>query len=209
MSDEATGLVADEPVTSKLVAAYFDTPDLRLARAGASLRHRNDEGWLVKLPVARDEGLTRVEQRIAGDGTEPPAAAIDLVHALARTAPIQLIARLTTVRTTVIVRDASGALVAEVADDEVSVIDGVRLTARFRELEVEIAEDADDDAVASIVRRVQGAGAGQPDPVPKIVRAIGPACPRRARSRGRRDRSTSRPPRSRCWRPRCRARSPV
>lgn len=174
LADDDHGLTADAPVTIKLVAAYFDTPDLRLARAGASLRHRNDEGWLVKLPVARGEGLTRSELHVAGDDDEPPAVALDLVRALARTAPVQLIARLNTVRTKVVVRDADGHQVAEVADDEVSVIDGVRLAARFRELEIELAEDVDDDIAALIARRVQGAGAGQPDPVPKIVRAIGP-----------------------------------
>ena len=43
-------LRADAPDTVRLQAAYFDTADLRLARAGASLRYRNDEGWTVKLP---------------------------------------------------------------------------------------------------------------------------------------------------------------
>ena len=38
---------------------------LRLTRAGASLRHRNDEGWVVKLPVSRDRMLTRLEIPIA------------------------------------------------------------------------------------------------------------------------------------------------
>jgi len=33
---------------------YYDTDDLRLARWGASLRHRRGEGWTVKLPAERD-----------------------------------------------------------------------------------------------------------------------------------------------------------
>jgi len=33
-------------------AVYFDTADLRLTRAGASLRYRSDDGWTVKLPGA-------------------------------------------------------------------------------------------------------------------------------------------------------------
>jgi CHAD domain-containing protein len=174
LADSAHGIGTDAPVTIKLVASYFDTPDLRLARAGASLRHRNDEGWLVKLPVERDEGLTRVEQRVPGDGDTPPDAAIDLVRALARSAPIQLIARLNTLRTIIVVRDALGAQVAEIADDEVSVIDGVRLAARFREIEVELTEGADEEIVARLGKRLQTSGAGRPDPIPKIVRAIGP-----------------------------------
>jgi len=174
LADPSRGVFTDEPVTQKLVASYFDTPDLRLARAGASMRHRNDEGWLVKLPVGSDEGLTRTEHSFGGEGEQPPDDAVDLVRALARGAPVQLIARLTTVRTKVTVRDASGVKVAEVDDDEVSVIDGVRLAARFRELEVELVEDADDAVATLLGQRLQKAGAGRPDPVPKIVRAIGP-----------------------------------
>ncbi|HEX6312735.1 MAG TPA: CYTH domain-containing protein, partial [Acidimicrobiia bacterium] len=44
--------------TVDLQATYYDTADLRLVRAGASLRHRSDEGWTVKLPGAGDhDGL--------------------------------------------------------------------------------------------------------------------------------------------------------
>ena len=31
---------------------YYDTPDLRLARWGCTLRHRSGEGWTVKVPRA-------------------------------------------------------------------------------------------------------------------------------------------------------------
>ncbi|MET0627644.1 MAG: CYTH and CHAD domain-containing protein [Acidimicrobiia bacterium] len=174
LDDADAGLHADAATTSKLVASYYDTPDLRLARAGASLRHRNDEGWMVKLPVSRGEGLERHEQLVPGDTDEPPDEALALVRALSRSAPLQLIARLNTLRRRVIVRDASGAKIAEVDDDEVSVIDGVRLAARFRELEVELTEEADEGVATLLGQRLQKAGAGRPDPVPKIVRAIGP-----------------------------------
>jgi CYTH domain-containing protein len=43
-----------EPVTIHLEAVYFDTPDLRLARRGSTLRRRTggeDEGWHLKLPA--------------------------------------------------------------------------------------------------------------------------------------------------------------
>jgi CHAD domain-containing protein len=168
------GLVPEAPVTTKLVAAYYDTPDFRLARAGASVRHRGDEGWTVKLPVSRDDGLARQELHLDGDAESVPEAAIDLVRALVRTAPLELVARLNTMRTKVVVRDETGAAVAEVDDDEVSVIHGARLAARFREVEVELSETADESVAAAIAQRLQQAGAGRPDPVPKIVRAIGP-----------------------------------
>ncbi|MFD0657918.1 CYTH domain-containing protein [Thermocatellispora tengchongensis] len=44
------------PKTHQLVAIYFDTPDLRLAARGITLRRRRggaDPGWHLKLPKAK------------------------------------------------------------------------------------------------------------------------------------------------------------
>src|ERR1700730_7393091 len=62
-----SGTVVELPVKT-LRATYYDTPDLRLARAGVSLRYRDDEGkppWTVKLPTSGAD--TRDE--ISRDGT--------------------------------------------------------------------------------------------------------------------------------------------
>jgi CHAD domain-containing protein len=163
-----------QPDTVRLQAAYFDTADLRLARAGASLRHRNDEGWMVKLPVSADDMLTRLELTVAGEPGEPPEAAVDLVHAITRGAPLRQVARLNTVRHRCMLRDADGDQLAEIVDDEVSVLDGARLAARFREIEVEFTDAAEPDVVDALEARMEAAGAGPPDLVPKIVRALGP-----------------------------------
>ena len=48
-------------------AVYFDTPDLRLTRAGVSLRYRSDDGWTVKLPEART-GATFVRRELQFPG---------------------------------------------------------------------------------------------------------------------------------------------
>jgi CHAD domain-containing protein len=164
--------------TLRLQAAYFDTDDLRLARAGASLRHRNDEGWMVKLPVSRDGMLIRQELAVAGEPGEPPEAAVDLVHALIRRAPLRLVARLNTVRQRTVLLDESGEQLAEIVDDEVSVLDGARLAARFREIEVEFTDNAAADVVDELVgeleARLDAAGAGPPDILPKVARALGP-----------------------------------
>jgi CHAD domain-containing protein len=169
------GLRADPVDVLRLQAAYYDTDDFRLARAGASLRYRNAEGWTVKLPVARDtESLTRQEIHLEGNpGDDPPAAALDLVRALVRRAPLRPVARLNTVRQRVVLRDAHGTKIGEVVDDEVSLLDGARLAARFRELEIELEPAAPDTLEPALVARLRAAGAGQPDPVPKIVRALG------------------------------------
>jgi CHAD domain-containing protein len=65
-------------------------------------------------------------------------------------------------------------VLGEVVDDEVSVLDGARLVARFRELEVELAPDTPEGVAESIAMRLRVAGAGLPHLVPKVVRALGP-----------------------------------
>jgi CHAD domain-containing protein len=174
-------LHAGSPSERTLHATYYDTADLRLARAGASLRWRDDEGWMVKLPTAESAGgaelLTRDEIRVEGEpperGGDVPAAALDLVYAIARSAPIAVVAKLVTVRNRVDLFDADDRKIAEMVDDEVSVFDGADLVARFREIEVELTKRAGPDLADELVTAMKAAGAGQPDPVPKIVRALG------------------------------------
>jgi CHAD domain-containing protein len=159
-----------------LQATYFDTPDLRLTRAGASLRYRSDDGWTVKLPTDGQHGdaLHRSELHVDGPPGTPPAAALDLVRPFARSVPIGVVSRLRTLRRRVDLFDAAGERLGEVDDDEVSVLDGRRVGARFREVEVEIGASAPADLQSRIVERLRNAGAGDPDPVPKVVRALGP-----------------------------------
>jgi CHAD domain-containing protein len=178
-----SGLHAGTPSERTLHATYFDTADLRLARTGASLRWRDDEGWMVKLPsdgsdgadggglLARDEIL--VEGEAPGQGSGIPADALDLVYAVARSAPVEPVAKLVTVRNKVDLFDADDRKVAEMVDDEVSVLDGADLVTRFREVEVELTKHATPDLAAEVVAAMKAGGAGKPDPVPKIVRALG------------------------------------
>ena len=162
--------------TKRLDATYYDTRDLRLARAGVSLRHRvgDDPPWTVKLPDG-DAGpvMSRREFPFAGPaGTIPPEAAA-LVRAFARAEPLAPVARLKTERARLGL-SVDGAQVAEVADDEVSVYHGRRLASRFREVEVEVEDEAPDGLLAAVVDRLREAGAGEPDTTPKVVRALGP-----------------------------------
>jgi CHAD domain-containing protein len=159
-----------------LHATYYDTPDLRLTRAGASLRYRSNDGWTAKLPVEGQHGdaLHRSELRFEGPPGTPPAAALDLVRPFARSVPVGVVSRLRTLRRRVDLFDANGERLAEIDDDEVSVLDGRRVGARFREVEVELAEGAPESIQTRLVERLRDAGAGDPDPVPKVVRALGP-----------------------------------
>jgi inorganic triphosphatase YgiF len=62
---------------------------------------------------------------------------------------------------------------AELADDQVSVLDGERVVARFRELELE-SRGPDLSALRPIANRLRRAGAVLAEPVPKAIRALGP-----------------------------------
>ena len=174
------GVAVTPPEAVRLETVYYDTPDLRLARWGVSLRHRAGEGWTLKLPPAAagatGQLLERDELTFQGGAKKPPEAAVAIVRAYVRKAELVPVARLSTVRRRVRLVDASGTRVAEVVDDEVSVRDGRRVAARFREIEVEVSSQPNgaNGIVDPLVARLRGAGAGAPDPTPKHIRALGP-----------------------------------
>ena len=163
----------------RVSATYLDTDDLRLTGWGVSLRHRTSDGWTVKLPQAREgKMLVREELVFPGNVRRPPAEAVDLVSAFVRTAPLGPQVRLRTVRRQTELSDGEGRRVADVVDDDVSVLDGRRIAARFRELEVEALDETHDDLIEALVARLRESGAGPPDPTPKVVRALGPRASR-------------------------------
>jgi CHAD domain-containing protein len=169
--------VASRPLAERrLDALYYDTRDLRLARAGVSLRHRtgDEPPWTVKLPEGdRGPVMNRREIPFHGPQGEIPPQAAALVRAYTRTAPLVPVARLKTRRTGVelVVDDQK---VAEVVDDEVSVYHGRRLASRFREVEVEIEPEAPPGLLAAVIGRLRAAGAGDADGTAKVARALGP-----------------------------------
>ncbi len=159
----------------RLSTAYLDSEDLRLARWGVSFRHRLGEGWTVKLPTDGDGALlVRSEITFAGERRRPPPAAVDLLRAFIRSAELRPQTSLKTLRRRTDLYRADGRLLAAVVDDEVSVLEGRRIAARFRELEVEVGDDLDPGVLDEIVDRLRQAGAGAPDPTPKYMRALGP-----------------------------------
>ncbi len=170
------GIIAIPLPDVTLSAVYHDTADLRLARVGASLRYRSDDGWTVKLPSSTSASglLTRSELPVPGGPGPVPSGALDLVRAYARSARVEAATRLRTHRRRVELVDLDGKRLAEVTDDEVSVLDGRRVASRFRELEVELAENSTEQLAELIVAKLRDAGAGAPDPTPKVVRALGP-----------------------------------
>ncbi|WP_422770912.1 CHAD domain-containing protein [Plantactinospora sp. WMMC1484] len=160
------------PVT--LTATYLDTADLRLARAGVSLRHRRGDElpWTVKLPA--DSPGVRHEISRPGRRKSPPAELTALVTAYSRGAELAPAAVVRTVRRAYELRDGSDRLLAEIADDAVSVLDGKRIRATFREIEVE-RKEGDQDLLDRVEAALTGAGARAGGFTPKHVRALGPA----------------------------------
>ena len=132
----------------QLRATYYDTADLRMARHGVTLRYRTGEAetprWTLKLPVgARGAELERDELNFEAARREPPPEVRSLVTAYARGEPLTAVATLRTRRRRIHLI-ADEVPIAEVADDEVSVIEGRRVVSRFRELEVEALTDGVD-----------------------------------------------------------------
>jgi CHAD domain-containing protein len=165
-------IVARGPVT--LSATYYDTADLRLARAGASLRYRrgDPQPWTVKLPTGAP-GVRHEISRSGRPGT-PPTELTTLVTATTRGAELLPAAALRTRRKVYELRDANDRVLAELADDTVSVMDGQRIRFKFREIEVERLEGG-----RGLLNRVgtalTSAGAVAGAFVPKYVRAMGDA----------------------------------
>lgn len=164
-----------DPTWHTYGTTYFDTADLRLASWGCSLRFREGQGWTVKLPPSRDGVLlVRDEHRFDGTPGRPPAAAIDLVRAFVRTAPLLQVARLRTERTVIGLVDPEGRVVGEIVDDLVAVHEGRRVTSRFREVEVELAEGAPEGLLPAALAALGRAGASSVDPpVSKYARVLG------------------------------------
>jgi len=163
------------PRTSTLVATYYDTEDLRLAREGITFRYRHGDGadgWTLKLPVRAARVGVREEIAAPGGPNDLPGELALLVTAYVRTAELAPRATLRTTRTTYDAFGADDDLLAEVVDDHVEALQGDRSAARFREVEVEdrgggsaVLDDIGD------VLRAAGAVGGEFQP--KVVRALG------------------------------------
>src|SRR5215470_8741677 len=156
----------------KLRATYYDTPDLRLARAGASLRYRrgDDEPWTVKVPT--DEPGVRNEISVAGPTTTAPGRLLDLVTVYTRGAAVEPVIVLQTARQAYQLCDREDRVAVEVVDDSVSVTRDRRVVMKFREIEAERKAGK-----AKLLDRIEvalrDAGATLGEFTPKHVRALG------------------------------------
>ncbi|HPY24089.1 MAG TPA: CYTH domain-containing protein [Mycobacterium sp.] len=170
--------------TETLHAVYYDTPEHDLAANRITLRRRtggNDAGWHLKLPA---ETVARTEIRTefgACDNDEVPATLGDLVAAIVKDRPLVVIARITNHRTVDELYGKDGTPLAEFCDDHVIASAEGHLTEhRWREWELELAEDTARDGVAderlmtTLSTLLLDAGAVPASHASKLARTLAP-----------------------------------
>ena len=174
--DGFPGVAAEAgPERIELEAVYYDTADLRLARANVTLRRRtggDDAGWHLKLPVGVD---TREEVRVPlGRTRKPPKELANLVQAHARGRALEPVARISTTRERWQLVDDRGGLLVEVVEDLVSaqVVDDDSTADSWREIEVELGERGDLALLDTVERRLFDAGIRRSTSSAKLTRLL-------------------------------------
>lgn len=165
----AIAAVSDQG-TVDLDAVYYDTPDLRLAADGLTLRRRTggkDEGWHLKLPVSpevRDEVTAPL-------GDTLPRALAALIRSRVRDAGLEPQVRLVSSRRVSHLLDAEGALLAELSIDAVRAERG-EAAVSWTEVEVELADGARPALLDAVEKTFRKAGLRVSDSPSKFARAL-------------------------------------
>lgn len=132
-----------EPELRELDARYLDVYDYALGRAGYALRRRTggpDEGWHLKGPRAADGSRVELQWPLGGEAV-PEAVATTVAGVVA--GELSPVARIRNTRHAYLLRDVTGAVVAEFVDDHVRARDERRGVDRdWREWEVELGPAA-------------------------------------------------------------------
>jgi CHAD domain-containing protein len=175
----------------QLDAEYFDTEDLRLIRAGITLRRReggHDAGWHLKLP-AGDHTRREIMLPLGRARKHIPAQLARLVRVHTSGQDLVPVARISTARQRLLLLDSTGAPLAEVACDDVTAqpLAGRAGVSRWHEVEVELTGGSVDliNAADKLLQRNGLSRAGQfaklaraldlPAPEPRLRRQTGPA----------------------------------
>ena len=178
----------------QLDAVYFDTPDLRLLRAGVTLRRREggaDPGWHLKLPVGKD---SREELRVPLGQAQrtPPAELTALTRVHTRGAEVAPVVRLCTRRRRWQLADDDGRPLAELVEDRVTAhtlgsdigdttdTDDTTHTSdtgdtgamSWREVEVELSEHGSVALLDQVEQRLLEAGARRSGAASKLSRVL-------------------------------------
>jgi inorganic triphosphatase YgiF len=175
----ADGSGVTEPEVRLLAAHYYDTEDLRLAAAKITLRRRTggpDAGWHLKLRAGA--GSRRELQAPLGDEEAGvPPQLVTLISEWVRDEPLRIVAVLETRRTVRNLTAAGGAILAEVADDQVTGRlpgpgDDPGQPVTWREVEVELVTGGP-EILAAARSRLTAAGARPSSSPSKLARLLG------------------------------------
>jgi CHAD domain-containing protein len=168
------------PAEEKLEAEYYDTEDLRLLRAGVTLRRRRggkDSGWHLKLPAGPQ---TRRELRLplGRAGRTVPAELARLVKVYSRGQALAPVARIATIRHVRTLVDETGTSLAEVVADEVSAqtLGESTTISTWREVEVELT-GGDRQLLRAADKRLRRGGLQPSGRTAKLERALADALP--------------------------------
>ena len=160
---------------TELVSEYFDTTGHDLLRRGITLRRRtgdSDNGWHAKVPAEK----ARTEIRLPlghGDPQVVPDELADVLRGAVMGKQLSAVATLTTRRKIRTVTDASGAVVAEFADDAVSVVlIGGATGPQWREVEVELGPAGSESFLKKASKVLRASGATPSAHPSKLNRAL-------------------------------------
>lgn len=109
-----------EPDLVVLRATYYDSHDLVLLRAGVTLRRRSggdDEGWHAKIPAG--DGRRELRLPLTDERTPPPEL-VEAVRGWSQGAALEAVATIETQRTERRLLAEDGAVLAVLADDQVT-----------------------------------------------------------------------------------------
>jgi CHAD domain-containing protein len=172
------------PAEEQLQADYYDTDDLRLIRAGITLRRRqggDDAGWHLKLPLGANTGR-EIRLPLGEDGRPVPGELAELVRAHTRSTPLRPVARMRTSRRRLTLLGQAGESLAEVVADDVSAqtLGDTTTLSSWNEVEVELTGGGRKllNAADDLLRRSGLRPAGR---ATKLERALGGQLPEPAR----------------------------
>ncbi len=169
----ADGVLASSE--TDLISEYFDTVGHDLLRRGITLRRRtgdSDNGWHAKVPAEKARTEIRLPLGSGADDAVPDELA-DVLRGAVMGEQLSAVATLTTHRTVHSVSDADGAVIAEIADDEVSVVlIGGATGPRWREVEVELGPAGSESFLKKAGKLLRGAGARPSAHPSKLDRAL-------------------------------------
>ena len=139
MTGTAGVAACSRPGEQLLDAVYYDTADLRLMRAGVTLRRRTggeDAGWHLKLPAGAETRYAAAPR--AGDDGAVPEELAFLIRAYTRGAALAPVMHTQTSRRVVWLLDGAGQTLAEIAADHVSAEPADGSAASWDEIEAEL-----------------------------------------------------------------------